>query len=260
MKKAFWPDRNEECTTREYVAEYGGKYERCRSTSGHRPARCPACLQNLKVVGEDRPPQDRHFSHIGSSQIAPYCPLRNLADRKYEFLTDAPPDSARGKRIRESFFNYWGLHWSLLKSHLGGYADVYSFIEMIEVADQTKLWNRPSLSEWEIPYIFLVWRDYPPILDKSSRNTKYRRREWYRFWFDARVRTFEDLWIRTEGEFRIIRAEYAIPRSGRSPGLDQLKDIEIIRMNPNFLNEPGRPPHDWVVKEMIKTFPNELEG
>lgn len=257
MKKAFWPDRDEECTTQAYFAHYGGKHDRRWLYTPRPQARCPACLEDVKLVGEDRAPHDRHFSHIGSSAQAPFCPLRNLADRKYEFLTDVPPDCERGRQLRASFFRNWKQHWGLLKSHLRGYADIHRFIEMIHIADKMKLWHRPSLSEWEVPYIFLVWSDYPPILDRSEK-TKYKRREWYRFWFDARVRSFEDLWIRTEGEFRIVRAEYAIPRSGGSPGIVHLKDVDVFTMNSDFLARPMTEPHEYAVAMMIRAFPEEL--
>lgn len=127
---------------------------------------------------------------------------------------------------------------------------------MIEVADRTRLWHRAQLAEWEIPYIFLVWRDYPPIADKKTG--KLIRREWYRFWFDARVRTLEDLWIRTHGEHRIVRATYAIPRGGNAPGLSQIRGTKVIRLDNKFLSQNPRIPHEFVIKIMHQHFPMEF--
>lgn len=257
MDTGLWPDRDEECSVVEYSAEYGGKHDKRWAVTPRPKARCPACRQPMKLVGEDRPPHDRHFSHIGNSENAPYCPLRNIADYKYEFLEPAPADSERGCALRASFFRNWRRHWRILNSHLDGISDVFAFIKMIHIADRTRLWNRPSLEEWEIPYIFLVWQDYPPV--KNKRTNTYMRKEWYRFWFDSRVRTLEDIWILTQGRWTIVRAMYAIPRSGKAPGIDQLRDTKIVQVDEQFLTHGTPPePRGFVIVKMHEAFSNEL--
>lgn len=257
MDICLWPDRDDECSVVEYSAHYGGKHDKRWAFSPRPNARCTACREPMKLVGEDRPPHDRHFSHIGSSDDAPYCPLRNIADHKYEFLTEAPEDSAHGRALRASFFRNWKYHWRLLNSHLDGISDVFAFINMIHVADKTRLWNRPSLQEWELPYIFLVWQDYPPVRNKKAGG--YLRKEWYRFWFDSRVRTLEDIWIRTQGRWTIVRATYAIPRTGKAPGLAQLRKTKVIYVDDGFLTRAAPPePRRFAIEKMHEAFPKEL--
>lgn len=257
MDTVLWPDRDEECSAAEYSAHYGGRYDTRWVTKPRPNARCPACRERVKLVGEDRPAHDRHFSHIGSSERAPYCPLRNIADHKYVFLADAPPDSVQGRALRVSFFRNWEDHWHLWESHLGGISDVFTFIKLIQEADKMRLWNRPNLREWEIPYIFLVWRDYPPVLNKKTGG--YVRKEWHRFWFDARVRTLDDIWIRTQGPLTIVRATYAIPRSGKAPGLDQLRKTKLIYVEEDFLARGIQSkPRRFAIDKMQEAFPGEL--
>lgn len=255
MRKAFWPHKNEECTAEKYLAEYGGRHD-SRWKFVQRPfGRCPACLEPVKLVGEDRVPLAPVFSHIGSSKVPPPCPLRNSADHKYAFLIEPPQDTMRGRLLRISFFEHWQHHYKQTQRHLKGIANIEDFISMINAADHTGLWYRAQLSEWEIPYIFLVWQDYPPL---RGRDGKLKRREWYRFWFNARVRTLEDLWIRTTGQSWIIRATYATPRNGGVPGLKQLKDTSVIRLDDNFLNNDPRDVADYVIERMNAAFPLEL--
>lgn len=255
VKRAYRPDRNQLITVRAYVAEYGGKYERL-STRDSRPyARCPACLEPMKVVGEDRQQHDPHFSHIAYKGEAPPCPLRNIADHKYEFLVEQTEESERGRMIRRNFFQNWQKHWGLFRKCLGQIADIGQFVALIHIADKTKLWYRARLSEWEIPYIFLVWQDYPPMRGKDGA---FIRRAWYRFWFDARTRTLDDLWIRTSGQFRIIRAEYSIPRDGKAPRLTHLRDSDVLDICPDFLVHPAANVPEYVVRRMHQAFCDEL--
>lgn len=257
MDVGLWPDRDEECSVIEYSAHYGGKHDKQWTFKPRPNARCPACREPVKLVGEDRPPHDRHFSHIGSSKEALYCPLRNIADHKYEFLKDAPVDSEYGRNLRASFLQNWKYHWWLLNSYLDGISDVFSFIDMIKTADKTRLWNRPSLQEWEIPYIFLVWQDYPFVLNKKTGG--YLRKEWYRFWFDSRIRTLEDIWIRTHGQWTIVRAMYAIPKGCKAPGLTQLRKLKLIYVDADFLARGAPPePRRFAVEKMHKEFSKEL--
>ena len=82
MKKAFHPIRDERITVQQYLSEFGSKLGPNGKHRERLPSRCPACLEPMKILGEDRPPHDQVFSHIGNENPAP-CPLRNSADHKY---------------------------------------------------------------------------------------------------------------------------------------------------------------------------------
>ena len=255
MKKAFHPIRDERITVQQYLSEFGSKLGPHGKHRERLPSRCPACLARMKIVGEDRPPHDQVFSHIGNENPAP-CPLRNSADHKYEFFQDAPQDSETGKTLRRNFFKNWEKHYAKMRKLLNGFMDLRDFIALIREADRTRLWNRSRLSEWEIPYIFLVWKEWSPVSDKTG---KVLRKEWIRFWFDSRVRTIDDIWIRTKGStFRIIKAWYTPPKRRRVPSLDHLVDTDDIVIDPNFLTSPHTQPHEYVIKKMKRNFPDEF--
>jgi hypothetical protein len=57
----------------------------------------------------------------------------------------------------------------------------------------------------------MVWLPFKPILttSKTSKTSNQPLREqWVRFWYDARVRTIEDLWIRTNEPLTMIKATF----------------------------------------------------
>lgn len=255
MKTAYWPNRNEQCTVQDFISEYGGKFERKKRSTGEPRARCPACLEPMKIVGEDRADQDPHFSHLNQNEGSPFCPLRNSSDYKYQFLTKVEYETEIGYRLRTSFMDNWVKHYNFVRSYLKGYIKFNEFIELVERAESEKLWHRPNLEEWQIPYIFLVWKDFPPIVDYKTR--KIKRSEWFRFWIDGQVRTLDDLWIKLETTPLIIRANYSKPRNGAIPGLNQLKDIELFELENLFLiNDKSlkKDPHHAFVELFRREF------
>jgi hypothetical protein len=108
------------------------------------------------------------------------------------------------------------------------------------------------LQEWFIPYIFLSTCDFPP---PNNPKAAAKRPEWLRFWFDARVRTIEDLWIHTDGEFRMMRALYRTPARGGQPSANHLIRIEPVQPDPKFLERPARAAaHEYQVGVMKDKF------
>ena len=255
MKKAFHPIRDERITVQKYLSEFGSKLGPNGIPRERPRSRCPACLDPMKIVGEDRPPHDQVFSHIGNMNSAP-CPLRNRADHKYAFLQEAPQDSEAGKMLHQSFFKNWEKHYVKMRKLLDGFMNIEDFIALIHEADRTRLWNRPRLSEWEIPYIFLVWKEWSPVSNKKTG--KVLRKEWIRFWFDSRVRTIDDIWIRTQGTFRIIKAWYTPPKHGVVPNLAHLIDTDGVAIDPGFHTFSHGKLHDLVFKKMSEAFPKKI--
>lgn len=253
MKKAFHPSHDYQITVQKYLVEFGPRFDSNGKLRNRPPSRCPACLEPMKIVGEDRLPHDRIFSHISINNPPP-CPLRNRADHKYEFLEESPQDNEAGRRLRRSFFDNWEKHWGQMLLLLR-FMNVQDFIDLIHLADKTRLWNRGKLSEWEIPYIFLVWKEWKPV---EKRDGTILRATWIRFWFDSRVRTLEDIWIRTQGNPRIIKALYHNPKRAASPGLDHLIDTDVIGIDTKFLNAHHKNPATFVIDKIHRSFPNEL--
>jgi hypothetical protein len=208
----------------------------------------------MQVVGEDRLVHDRLFGHMPNK--GNQCPLKNLADAKYALLPDTNPDPERGVRMRADFFLGWEWHFALMQNLTDKALDIDDFISRIELADRHKLWSRRKLELWEIPYILLVWQEFRPIW--SSSQQRWLRQDWLRFWFEGRVRTIDDLWIRTEGEFSIVKAYYAPTKGGGSPGLKQLKSYSRINVQTDFVDEAEPRIHSFVRNRMQERFAVEL--
>lgn len=255
MERAFHPTRDERITVQKYLSEFGSKLGPNGEHRKRPRSRCPVCLEHMKIVGDDRPPHDQLFSHIGNMNPAP-CPLRNSADHKYAFLQEAPQDSAAGKALRRSFFKNWEIHYAKMKKLLNGFVNAEDFINLISEADRARLWHRSKLSEWELPYIFLVWKEWKPV--KNKKTGDILRKEWIRFWFDSRIRTIDDIWIRTQGTFRIIKARYTPLKRGGIPGLRHLVDTDDVEIDPDFLTFPHNKPHEYVIQMMKRAYPDEF--
>ncbi|WP_150113931.1 hypothetical protein [Leptospirillum ferriphilum] len=255
MKKAFHPKKDQQITVQTYLSEFGSRLGPDNKPRNRPNPRCPACLEPMTIYGENRPQHDQVFSHLRNENPAP-CPLRNSADHKYDFLDEAPQNSETGKSLRQDFFKNWEKHWEVMRTLLHSFMDVKDFISLIHEADRTRLWNRAKLSEWEIPYIFLVRKEWPPV--KNKRDGTVLRKEWIRFWFDSRVRTLEDIWIRTQGTPRIIKARYSDPERGGVPGLNHLIDTDVIEIDTNLLESHHKKPHVFVIDRLKQAFPKEL--
>lgn len=252
MRQALHPTENRPITVVEYIQQFGTRLDHRGYKNQRPPARCPACNEDMHPRGEVDPEVDGVFAHKPNSTA--YCPLKQSAAQPYQVLPQNNPDIAAAQRLRNSFFLHWKYHWQLLR-RFAPYADIAEFISLVRYADQHCIWQYRELLEYEIPYIFLVLKDFPPIKSKG----KWLRREWIRFWFDSRVRTIDDLWINTTGDWRIVKAVYAVPRAkGRVPGAAQLKTTEIPPIDRGFLGGVEPVVHPYQESAMKKAFPKEL--
>lgn len=247
MKSALHPTVNKSITVVDYINEFGVKLD----GNGHlrvRPfSRCPACGREMHTKGEANPTVDGVFSH--QPNVDQFCPLKASAERPYINLPPVDEDQNRAKALRYSFINNWKFHYGLMKGHLT-VLSIFDFINLIKFADSNRIWSYRHVEEAQLPYIFLALKEFPPVKSKG----KYIRRDWVRFWFDSRVRSLDDLWIETNGDWLMIKATYANPRSGGVPTHKQLKDTEIIQPDLGFLNTEEPKLADFVLKEMEKAF------
>ncbi len=252
MRTALHPTQNSSITVVEYIRLFGPRLNHLGQKNIRPPARCPACNEDMHPRGEADPEVDGVFAHKPNSTA--YCPLKQSAAQPYQMLPQRNPDLAAAQQLRRSFFSHWKHHWKLLRDY-APYADITEFIALIRYADKQCIWQYRDLQEYEIPYIFLVLKDFPPIKSKG----KWLRREWIRFWFDSRVRTIDDLWIRTIGDWRIVQATYATPRAkGAVPGPKQLRSIDIPPINRNFLQQMEPGVHPYQESKMKDTFQMEF--
>ena len=255
MNSALHPNGNKSITVLDYINEFGTKLDEHGDERIRPLARCPACSSEMHTKGETNPTVDGIFSHQPNSNH--FCPLKVSEGEPYVILPPVDEDPNRTSALRASFMNNWKYHYSLMKGYLK-VLNIFDFIKLIKFADQKRIWSYRHAEENQIPYIFLVLKEFPPVKSKG----KYIRRDWIRFWFDSRIRSLEDLQIETNGDWFLVKATYANPRSGGTPNHTQLKTTEIQNADLNFLNKEEPEVADFLIKEMKKEFgvqlPNKL--
>lgn len=70
------------------------------------------------------------------------------------------------------------------------------------------MWHYRHLEENEIIIVFLVIKDFKPVLTHEG---KVLRKHWVRFWFDSAVRSLDDFWPLTEANKVILKASCKVP-------------------------------------------------
>lgn len=248
METAYHFELRRSYTIEQYKQEYGPRLdswgkERIRSTLV-----CYACMHPMYPVGEGLPKRDHHWSHF-PSRPALWCPTKESAARPYELLNPGSDDPARGMRLRQLVLEHWRHHWAVIQT-LAPLADIHAFIGFLRRADEKQFWRHRGLEEWFMPYVCLATCDFAP---PKSQKAASLRPEWLRFWFDSRVRTLEDLWIHTTGDFRMMRAVYRAPARGGEPTPKHLIRIEPIEVDRGFLDAPvRRQPNQYQEKAMLE--------
>ncbi len=252
METAYHPALRRPYTIEQYVREYGPKLD-YRGHERKRPQLvCYGCMQPMYPVGETLPGSDGHWSHFPQPN-APWCPTKELAARPYELLHPGCEDPEHGRRLRQLVFEHWRHHWSVIQTMVP-LADIHTFIGFLRQADAKKFWQHRNLEEWFMPYICLATCDFEPPKNQKAATL---RPEWIRFWFDARIRTIEDLWIRTTGDFRMMRALYQAPARGGKLTPKHLIRVEPIAIDQGFLDAPlRRNPNPYQEKAMLEFAQN----
>ena len=254
MKKAFQASSSQYFSVEKYVDNFGPKLDQFASKRVRPDVICNACKQVMHTVGEDGPLRDATWAHNPSRQ-APWCPLKESAGAKYEILSPSEPDELSGVVLRKSFFVNWLLHWSHI-IEMVPMCDIYTFIKFIQYADRKNLWQQRGLEEWFLPYIFLATCDFPPPKSKTGKNW---RQEWIRCRFDSRVRTADDLWIRTDGDWGYIKAEYILPINVKQPNPKHLISVKQITPDKNFLKRVSRFGNTFQINAMKEQFPVDIQ-
>ncbi len=209
METALDPFRDEPIDVAQFVARYG------RKTPGSvRPsARCPACAQPLNVVGDATPNTVGHFAHRKNS---PACHVKEFGQLRYLDLLPTDPDPARGVWLRAEVLQHTDWCLALIQRWVP-FLSGEELDESLAHASARKLWEYRHLQPWQVPYCLLMTREWPPWSGLREPDGTPRRQLWFRFWFDARVRSIDDLWIRGGHGVSIHRGTYRLPATG--PGL-----------------------------------------
>lgn len=254
MEQSFEPNRRRKFSVEQYVDEFGPKLDATGQERNRPTMICLACGSMMHTIGENGPLRDATWGHNPSKGNGPWCPLKEKNGAKYEMLAPVDPDREAGKALRHDFFANWQIYWGFI-CQLAPMADIHTLVGFLKHADVIRLWEQRNLRQWHLPYIFLSMCEFPPPVSRKAASIRSR---WLRFRFDARVRTLEDLWIRTDGDWAFLKTSYRVPSRAASPGPKHLIDVELITPDPGFLTQKFQEPNTYQTDVMVKNFPNDL--
>jgi hypothetical protein len=154
-----------------------------------------------------------------------------------------------GKLLREKVLSNWKIHWGYIRE-VALMADIDTWIGFLHHADKTKFWEHAGLQETLLPYIFLATCDFPP---PTNPKAALKRNYWLRFRFNSVVRTFEDLWIRTTGDWEFLKLQYRKPPSG-DPRPKHLFKIGPIVPDLTYMSRAYPTPNAFQLRRMKEDF------
>jgi hypothetical protein len=186
----------------------------------------------MVAVGDGTPNTVGHFAHQRGSG---FCPSKESGAVPYLPLVPVDPDPERGQWLRGAVLQDWPSHVAALQNW-ATYLGPQDLDEMLTVARHRRLWEYRHLAPWQVPYCLLMTRDFPPATSARGHDRQPLRALWFRFWFDARVRSIDDLWIQHPSEVQVHRGSYR-PPSGRraTPGLQDLLRVRSELIGPGVL-------------------------
>lgn len=254
MKKAFDPKLNKLITVSDFDRQYGqyiNQFHKVNRVSHN--ILCPACGAKMSPVGRNSVKRDPTWSHPHDNE---FCVLKDFGKTKYEMLMPIEPDLANATLVKLSFFHNWERHWGLIQK-FAPMTDIFLFISWIRELNKKNIWAYRGLLEWHLPYIFLTTCEFPPPTNVKARSV---RSTWIRFYYSNRVRTHEDIWIRVNEDWSILKLTFEVPDSSKAkPSESDLLEHESILPDHNWLFEKQfARPNRFQIERMIASFPNQL--
>ncbi|KPG95878.1 hypothetical protein AEQ67_18125 [Pseudomonas sp. RIT-PI-q] len=259
MHQALDSNTGKPITVDGYRVAYGSLLNSANQPNVRPPAKCPVCGEELHIKGESGTSRiTKIFSHNPVFGVEEYpCPIKEGGRAKYEVLTPTSYDPASAAALRASFFSHWQLHWHQFRDYIG-YAKVEDFIELLNLADDRKIWGYHHLKEYEIPLVLLILKDFAPIKKKTTKN-EYWRKHWVRFWFPSSVKNLDDYWNLQPSSRFVIKAYYTTSPSAKLPNPKHFLKFENIILNKSYLTSDSERKMDTVVEKMMtKAFPIEI--
>lgn len=277
MKVARHPVTRRAVTIPEYRREYGPSH-RGEAKLDLPATTCPACHQPLFIRGGSNPQDRQTFAHFPDTKKnpQPFCPIKSAGKHKYSVLCPADHDPALAEKLRASFFKNWKVHWRRFMRYVG-YVDVNDFIAVLKVADKANVWGYRAMKEHEVIVALMLISDFKPVLAtrpapvqpqqaastegvatpttdaqaQPQSKTKPWRKNWIRFWFESRARSFDDFWNLSFENKVIIRVEYAVPEGETKLDPDYLDSFKVIDVSHNYLAH--REAGDDTVASMVES-------
>ncbi|OCG72519.1 hypothetical protein A9G42_12195 [Gilliamella sp. Nev6-6] len=180
-------------------------------------ARCPVCERRLKVrAGKQK--DDGHFYHNDEY----YCPTKEANKRSYGNL----PITKQNAEIRQKNLNFAkeniGKIWERLKEIIP-FFDFSEFLSILNEAKKLNIYEYTNLNPQLLPYVYVTLINYLP-----SKSYNKQRKLKFCFFYEARINTYEDLWINQGAFSRLVRISY---KNGST------QKVTIIETNTDYLSK-----------------------
>jgi hypothetical protein len=234
-------------TISQFIELYGPKLDAKGQLRRRPPMICYACKGGTHTVAEAGPLRDALWGH--DPDPTRWCPVKTDGGVKYELLEPVTSDEKAGKLLRASVLTNWRAHWGYVCT-IAPMADIDGWIGFIRHADRTNFWSNKGIQECFIPYIFLATCDFPP---PKNPKAAAKRDTWLRFRFTSRIRTLDDLWTRTTGDWELLQLEYRKPKTAQPTPADLFR-LKSIAPDETCLNVPYTSPHPFQLRRMNEEF------
>ena len=232
MRIALHPKENRDITVEEYIKEFGHKPLNLNYDNRPR-AKCKFCQRELIIRAESSTKSTEHFAHLSDGRV---CPAKEMHRNLYRRYQPATPDREHARILKQQFLEHWKHHYAFMRG-LTKNLSPWEFEQILQEATRLHIWEYAGLLEYEIPYVLCTLHDFPPQpLHKEGTNERFRRRCWFRFWFDTTATDFNELWINGERPCRYWVAYYDLQKNKKRPGMEDLKNAYSIEINDNFLH------------------------
>jgi hypothetical protein len=184
------------------------------------PAECPYCHKDLFLRQGTK---TIHFWHGTSKE---FCPSKEPFGRPYIHLTPTEPDLVHAAALRTKFKEEWQLHYMELL-RLIPCMSYQEFLLLLGEALSKDIFAYANMTIGDVPYVMVLALDYVP---KTSY--KQQRNLWFRFWYSAKIRQIDQLWIVPPADVELIRASFVPPTApARFPDYDTglIADKPMVR-------------------------------
>lgn len=182
-------------------------------------ARCPVCRRAMKVKG-GQTKDDGHFYHDDNL----FCPTKDPASRPYLKLTPTRPDAAAIQANRDFATKNIELIYARVKS-IVPYLDLSEFVDILKEAKRLNVYGYANLIPAYLPYVYVTLINFLPSASyQKSRKLKFC------FFYEEKIRSFEELWIDKGFSSDLFRISY-------SNGVTQ--KVTKIDTSTDYLNEPA---------------------
>jgi hypothetical protein len=225
MLEAFLPMKNKMMSYidyRQFALELG--YEKPNDAPS---ALCPVCEGAMKIrAGQTK--GDGHFYHNDNN----FCPTKEPAKRPYLNLPPRNADAAATEANRMFARENIELIYARLKCLVPCLA-FKEFIDILKEAKRLNIYGYANATGAYLPYVYVTLINFLP-----SKSYEKRRIFKFLFFYENKIKTYEDLWINRGFESNLFRISY---EDGEPKQVKKIEtSIDYLNEEPAVMTDRGR--------------------